>query len=269
MMRKLIWILILFSVVITACQTETKSLRIATTTSTSDSGLMDEILPSFEDQFEVKVEIIAVGTGEALRLGESGDVDVVLVHARSKEDEFVANGYGVNRQDVMYNDFVILGPAENPAEIGMDEDVLMALQKIATTEAMFVSRGDESGTHLREMALWFEAGIEPQGDWYRSVGQGMGAALTIAEEEQAYILSDRGTYLKRMADGLALSLLLEGDPPLQNPYGVIAVNPALNDAIEAELAQQFIDWITSPEIQTAINAYQINGEQLFFANADE
>ena len=269
MMRKVSCLVLLFLLIaLNACQTETRSLRLATTTSTNDSGLMDEILPLFEEQFDVNVELIAVGTGEALRLGESGDVDVVFVHARSKEDEFVANGYGVNRQDVMYNDFVILGPAANPANIAIDEDVTTALQKIAEGDVVFVSRGDESGTHLREMHLWHESGIEPAGAWYQSVGQGMGSALTIAEEQQAYILSDRGTYLKRMADGLELSLLLEGDGRLQNPYGVIAVNPELHDAIEADLAEQFIDWITSPEIQTAINAYQINGEQLFFANAD-
>lgn len=268
MMRKCIGCLLLL-LSLSACQAEaTRVLRLATTTSTHDSGLMDEILPLFEQEFGVEVEVIAVGTGEALRLGESGDVDVVLVHARAKEDEFVANGYGVNRHDVMYNDFVILGPVGNPAGIERDEDVIVALRKIADAEAIFVSRGDGSGTHLREISLWQEVGIEPDGEWYQSVGQGMGSALTIAEERQAYILSDRGTYLKRMADGLDLVLLLEGNGRLKNPYGVIAVNPELHEGIEAELTEQFISWITSPKTQAAIDAYQINGEHLFFSNAN-
>lgn len=266
MIRK-IGLIISLLMSLVACQTKTEPLRIATTTSTNDSGLMDKILPLFEEKYQVEVEIIAVGTGEALRLGESGDVDAVLVHARSKEDVFVADGYGINRQDVMYNDFIILGPASDPAQIAGMADVTAALQKIAQTEAIFVSRGDDSGTHSREMNLWDEARIDPSGAWYQSVGQGMGSALTIAEQQQAYILSDRGTYLKRVADGLDLMILLEDDPPLQNPYGVIAVNPELHEGIEAEMAEKFIAWITSPEIQAEIDTYQINGEQLFFSNA--
>ena len=268
MIRKIIGIG-LFLLSMTACQAEAAPLRMATTTSTQDSGLMDEILPKFEEAYEIKVEVIAVGTGEALKLGESGDVDLVLVHARSKEDEFVANGFGVNRQDVMYNDFVLLGPVDDPANITTLDDAAKALQQIAEVEALFVSRGDESGTHLREMGLWSEVGIvEPEGDWYQSVGQGMGSALTIAEQQQAYIISDRGTYLKRMSEGLDLVVLLEGDARLLNPYGIIAVNPELHEGIEAEAADQFIQWITSSETQTMIDAYRINGEQLFFSNAN-
>ncbi len=266
-MRK--WILLIFLLAsLAACQTQPPKLRIATTTSTNDSGLMDQILPLFEEEYNVEVELIAVGTGEALKLGESGDVDLVLVHARAKEDEFVANGFGVNRQDVMYNDFVILGPANDPANIATLTDINKVLQQIVQSEALFVSRGDGSGTYLREMALWAEAGIEPSGDWYQSVGQGMGAALTIAEQQQAYILSDRGTYLKRMAEGLQLTILFAGNPRLRNPYGVIAVNPALHEGIEAKMATNFINWIISPEVQTAIAAYRINGEQLFFTDDD-
>ena len=263
---KRIALLLLLMSGIVGCQNQPEKFRLATTTTTYDSGLMNEIIPLFEATSGLEVEVIAVGTGEALALGEAGDVDVVLVHARPLEDEFVANGYGVNRQDVMYNDFVLLGPLDDPANIGAAEDVIAAFIRIANRGIPFVSRGDSSGTHLRELALWAEAGIEPSGDWYEAVGQGMGAALTIANEQQAYILSDRGTYLKRM-DGLDLTILFEGDGRLNNPYGIIAVNPDRHPDVNAEAAQKFIEWITSPEIQSAIDAYRINGEQLFFSNA--
>lgn len=254
---------------ITACQETTpRSLVLATTTSTYDSGLLDAILPDFETAYDAEVEVIAVGTGQALALGEAGDVDVLLVHAREREDAFVAEGYGVNRQDVMVNDFVILGPATDPAGIAGLEDVTAALQEIAGSQSIFVSRGDDSGTHFREQALWAATGIEPAGEWYLSVGQGMGGTLTVADQEQAYTLSDRGTYLARWAEGIDLVVLVEGDERLLNPYGVIAVNPERHPSVDAELANAFITWLTSPSTQAVINNFTVGGEQLFFAPVD-
>jgi tungstate transport system substrate-binding protein len=253
--------------VLSMCRQEVGTLRLATTTSTFDSGLLTALLPAFEDEEGVTVDVIAVGTGQALGLGRAGDVDVVLVHARSLEDQFVAEGYGINRQDVMYNDFVLLGPADDPAGISGTSDVTQAFTQIWEAKAPFVSRGDESGTHTRELMLWEAAGLAPEGDWYQEVGQGMGATLTIADELQGYTLSDRGTYIARRAEGLALEVLVEGDERLLNPYGVIAVNPELHKDIAAGLAQDFIDWITSEETQEAINAFRVNGQQLFFGNA--
>lgn len=252
-----------------ACQSQNQpqQLKIATTTSTNDSGLMDYLLPDFEEKFNATVDVIAVGTGQALALGESGDVDAVLVHARPLEDKFVAEGYGINRKDVMHNDFVILGPPADPAGIAGMTDAAEALAKIAAAQAPFVSRGDNSGTHVKEMALWDLAGIEPAGDWYLSVGQGMGATLTVADEQQAYTFSDRGTYLKRLAEGIDLQVMVEGDPLLSNPYGVIMVNPERFPDVNADLAQKFEDWLTSPETQEKIDAYRVNGHQLFFSDA--
>ena len=251
-----------------ACQNqnEPQQLKIATTTSTNDSGLMDYLLPDFEEKYNAKVDVIAVGTGQALALGESGDVDAVLVHARPLEDEFLAEGYGINRKGVMHNDFIVLGPTDDPAGIAGTENVAEAVAQIAAAEAPFVSRGDNSGTHVKEMALWKMAGVEPAGDWYLSVGQGMGATLTMANEQQAYTLSDRGTYLKRLAEGLDLQIMVEGDPLLSNPYGVIMVNPERFPDVNADLAQKFVNWLTSPETQEAIDAYRVNGHQLFFAD---
>lgn len=251
------------------CQSvdESQTLRIATTTTTVDSGLMAVILPVFEEEYNATVELIAVGTGEALALGEAGDVDIVLVHARNLEDAFVDAGYGVNRRDVMYNDFVILGPADDPAGIRGLESAADALAQLAAAEALFVSRGDNSGTHYQELALWAVANIEPQGDWYQSVGQGMGASLTIAENQPAYILSDRGTFIKRKADGLQLEILVEGNDLLANEYGVMAVNPELHENINHALAMAFINWITADETQNAIESYTVEGQQLFYGNA--
>ncbi len=253
------------------CQSEAEPsvLRVATTTSTVDSGLMDVILPNFEEKYNAEVELIAVGTGQALALGEAGDVDIVLVHARKLEDAFVEAGHGINRQDVMYNDFVILGPADDPAGIAGMESAAAALSMIAETETPFVSRGDNSGTHNRELGLWEAAGIEPQGEWYQSVGQGMGASLSIANEQPAYILADRGTFLKRNAEGLDLIILVEGDGLLANKYGVIAVNPELHEGVNIEMANQFIEWLTAVETQDAIEAYTLEGEQLFYRNANQ
>jgi tungstate transport system substrate-binding protein len=244
-------------------------LILATTTSTQDSGLLDVILPDFEEQVGVDVDVIAVGTGQALQLGEDGNADVLLVHARAREDEFMDAGHGVRREDVMYNDFVILGPADDPAGIQGMTNAAEAFQAIADAQATFVSRGDDSGTHTKEKSIWSAAGIEPAGDWYVSAGQGMGEVLTMSNEQQAYTLSDRATYLARLKEGLELSVLVEGDPILFNPYGVIAVNPEKNEAIQIELANQFIDWIISVPTQEMIGQFGVEdfGQSLFIPDS--
>jgi tungstate transport system substrate-binding protein len=236
---------------------ESTKLILATTTSTQDSGLLDYILPEFQDEYNVQVEVIAVGTGQAIALGEDGNADVLLVHARSREDAFMDAGHGVRREDVMYNDFVIVGPASDPAGIQGMKKATRALEEIANAEASFVSRGDDSGTHTKEKAIWAEAGIEPAGDWYISAGQGMGAVLTMADEQQAYTLSDRATYLARTLEGTELEILVEGDPILFNPYGVIAVNPDKNPQINNDLANQFIDWLVSLPTQEMIGEFGV------------
>jgi len=229
-----------------------KKLILATTTSTEDSGLLDYLLPDFEKEAGVKVDVIAVGTGQALTLGEDGNADVLLVHARAKEDEFMAAGHGVRREDVMYNDFVIVCPESDPAGIKGMTGASEAFKKIADANVTFISRGDDSGTHTKEKSIWKAAGIEPQGDWYVSAGQGMGEVLTMADEQQACTLSDRATYLARSKEGLKLVILVEGDKALFNPYGVIAVNPDKNPNIQADLANQFIDWLISLPVQEKI-----------------
>jgi tungstate transport system substrate-binding protein len=245
--------------------TEATPLVLASTTSTQDSGLFDVLIPAFEEAYPLyKVEVIAVGTGEALELGQNKDADVLLVHARAKEETFVADGYGTERRDVMYNDFIIVGPADDPAGIeGMS--VVDALTKLASTESVFVSRGDESGTHTAEKALWGKAAITPAGDWYMSAGQGMGDVLKIASETPGYTMTDRATYLN-LKDSLALEILVEGDTSLFNQYGVIPVVGAANP----EGARAFADWIVSDEGQVVIEAYGIEefGAPLFFPNAE-
>jgi tungstate transport system substrate-binding protein len=243
-------------------------LILATTTSTEDSGLLDYILPDFEEKYDATVDVIAVGTGQALELGTNGDADVVLVHARAKEDAFVEAGDGTQRYDVMYNDFIIVGPADDPAGIKGMTSATEALAKIAESKATFISRGDESGTHTKEKGLWEKAGIAPEGDWYVSAGQGMGEVLTMAAEQQAYTLSDRATYVVRQADGLDLEILVEGDKALFNPYGVIPVNPEKHPDIHAELGQAFADWITSLETQELIASYKVNDQQLFVPDSE-
>ena len=247
-----------------------QELTLATTTSTYDSGLLDAILPDFEQKTGIKVDVVAVGTGQALKLGQSKDADVLLVHAKSREEQFVADGYAPFRKDVMYNDFVILGPSADPAGIKGMTSAADAFRKIADARATFVSRGDNSGTHMKEMAIWQAAGVEPAGDWYESAGQGMGAVLTMANEQQAYTLSDRATYLSRR-DGLDLDILVEGDPMLFNQYGVlpIAQDEAHQNKFAAAMA--FVDWITSPETQQLIAEFgkEQYGQQLFYPNADQ
>ncbi|MBM4431193.1 MAG: extracellular solute-binding protein [Chloroflexi bacterium] len=247
---------------------EVQKLILATTTSTADSGLLDYLLPEFEAQYNAKVEVIAVGTGQAIKTAEQGDADVILVHDRAKEDKFVAEGYGVNRQDVMYNDFVIVGPKEDPASIKGLTDAAAALAKIAAAQAPFASRGDESGTHSKEKTIWAQAGIEPGGDWYFSLGQGMGETLTFANEKGAHALTDRGTYLSRR-EGLELLIVVEGDPILFNPYGVIAVNPEKHPHVKYDLAMKFIEWLTSVETQKKIGEFGIErfGQPLFYPSA--
>lgn len=239
------------------------SLVLATTTSTYDSGLLDYILPDFEETYGVTVDVVAVGTGQALALGESGDADVLLVHARAREDAFVEAGHGLIRYDVMYNDFVIVGPADDPAGVAGMESAPDAFAQIAASETTFVSRGDDSGTHTKEKAIWAAADMEPAGDWYVSAGQGMGAVLGMADEMGGYTLSDRATYLARVAEGLTLEVLVEGDPILFNPYGVIPLNPETHPDIKAELGQAFAIWLVSLETQELIQSFEVNGSQLF------
>lgn len=245
-------------------------LTLATTTSTENSGLLEYLLPAFEDEYNVDVDVVAVGTGQALQLGEDGNADVLMVHARSLEDAFMEAGHGVRREDVMYNDFVIVGPQGDPAGVRGMEDAADAFAQIAEAEAPFVSRGDESGTHTTEKAIWKAAGVEPAGDWYISAGQGMGAVLTMADEEQAYTLSDRATYLARTLEGTELEILVEGDPILFNLYGVIAVNPDKGDHIQHDLANEFIDWLISVPAQEMIGEYGVEefGAPLFTPNSE-
>jgi tungstate transport system substrate-binding protein len=239
-------------------------LRMSTTTSTDNSGLLNVLLPPFEKECRCKVDVIAVGTGKALKLGETGDVDVVLVHARKLEDKFVADGFGVNRRDVMYNDFVILGPAADPAKVKGAKTAAEAFRRIATAQAAFISRGDESGTHQKEKEIWAAASINPAGQWYRSVGQGMGEAIIMATEQRAYTLSDRGTYNFFKHGKTDLAVVFEGEQGLFNPYGVIAVNPKKFPHVKYELAMKFVDFITGPEGQGIIANYKVEGDPVFF-----
>nr|WP_255371342.1 extracellular solute-binding protein [Cupriavidus sp. YR651] len=236
----------------------------ATTTSTENSGLLKYLLPRFEKRTGINVKVIAVGSGKAMKMGEMGDVDVLLVHARKMEDEFVAAGYGVNRRDVMYNDFIVVGPASDPAGIQGGKDVVAGFRKVAGSGSKFISRGDNSGTDVMEKDYWKKAGIEPKGQpWYVNAGLGMGEVLTMAAQMPGYTLSDRATYgAYRAKTGLAI--LLQGDPQMFNPYGVIAVNPAKHPGANYADAMKFVEWMTSKEGQDAIASYKVDGEQLFF-----
>lgn len=245
-------------------------LILATTTSTQDSGLLDVILPDFEQQANVNIDVVAVGTGQALQIGADCNADIVLVHARAREDAFMADGNGSRREDVMYNDFVILGPSSDPAGVKGMMEASTALTMIADAQARFISRGDDSGTHTKELSVWKAAGIEPAGDWYISAGQGMGAVLTMANEQQAYTLSDRATYLARTLAGTELEIMVEGDPVLFNPYGVIVVNPEKCANVDAELANQFVDWLISLPTQELIAAFgqEQFGQSLFMPDSE-
>jgi tungstate transport system substrate-binding protein len=270
LIKKSFQILIIVSLVLafagttaSAQDSEPQRLILATTTSTYDSGLLDYILPDFEATYHARVDVISVGTGQAIALGESGDADVLLVHDRAREDAFVASGNGLIRYDVMYNDFVIVGPSSDPAGIGGMTSATEAFTKIADTGSTFVSRGDQSGTNSKELSIWAAANITPEGDWYISAGQGMGDVLTMTNELQGYTLSDRATYAKRKASGLDLDVLVEGDPILFNPYGVIPLNPDTHPNINAELGQAFALWIISLPTQDLIASYKVEGAQLF------
>lgn len=238
-------------------------LRLATTTSTENSGLLAEFLPPFEAANDCRVDVIAVGTGKAIKLGETGDVDVILVHARSKEDAFVDAGYGVDRRDVMYNDFVILGPETDPAGIMAGRDATAAMAKIAASKSTFVSRGDDSGTHTREKQLWEKAGITPAGDWYLEAGRGMGEVIVMAGERQGYTLSDRGTYIA-YSEKTPLQIVVEGDQGLFNPYGVIMVNPERHPHVKVDMAKKFLDYLTSGQARQLISGFRKDGKQLFY-----
>lgn len=272
---------------------EEKILKMSTTTSTENSGLLDVLLPEFTKDTGIEVKVFAKGTGASIRDGVDGNVDVIFVHAKSREEKFIAEGYGTKRYAVMHNDFVIVGPEKDPAGIKGMTDATMALRKIAEAEAEFVSRGDDSGTHTKEQALWKGTGLPLTtesreivrggkkatlsfqhpgglGEWYLSIGQGMGKVLTYAEEKQAYTLSDRGTYLKYKfgrEQGLDLEILCEGDPALFNPYGVIPVNPKKHPHVKYEWAESFANWLISPKAQAMIANYKIEGKQAFFPDA--
>jgi tungstate transport system substrate-binding protein len=268
-----------------------KVLTMSTTTSTQASGLLDVLLPELAKDTGIQVKVIAKGTGAAIRDGMDGNVDVIFVHAKSREEQFVADGYGTRRYAVMHNDFVVLGPVDDPAGVKGMTDAPAALKKIAAAGAVFVSRGDDSGTHTKEQALWQASGVKldkvtrtivkkgkekevsfvaPEGAWYMSIGQGMGKSLTFAEEKQAYILTDRGTYLKYKLGrdaGLDLALLVEGDDDLYNPYGVIPINPEKYGHVKYDLAKTFAEWLVSPTGQGLIAGYKLLGRQLFYPDA--
>lgn len=280
MIRRLmqVAIVLLFVALAVGCGPgEPEVLRLATTTSTADSGLLDAILPAFEEEHNAQVDVVAVGTGQAIELGEAGDADVLLVHARSREDAFLAEGHGTARYDVMYNDFVIVGPPADPAGVEGMATAAEALAAIATAGASFASRGDDSGTHTKELSLWDAAGITPDPAWYASLGQGMGETLTYANEQAAYTLTDRGTFLAQQANLPDLAVMVggtsiaeNGDPTLLNPYGVLLVNPDKGENIQDELAQDFADWLTSVETQETISEFGIDsfGQPLFYPDSE-
>ena len=253
-----------------SARAQDRSILVASTTSTQDSGLYGYLLPIVRQSTGIEVKVLAQGTGQALDTARRCDADVVFVHARSAEEKFLAEGYGVKRYPVMYNDFVLIGPKSDPAGI-RGKDITTALHMIKVKAAPFISRGDRSGTNITELALWKEAGIEIENDkglWYKEIGQGMGAALNMASASNAYVLSDRGTWLAFQNRG-DLAILVEGDKRLFNQYGVMLVSPARCPSVKKELGQQFIDWLVSPEGQNVIAGYRINGQQLFYPNAND
>ena len=243
-------------------------ITVASTTSTENSGLFRHILPMFQEVTGIEVRVVSQGTGQALETGRRGDADIVFVHARAQEEQFVAEGYGVQRFDVMYNDFVIVGPNDDPAGLRDTTDAAAAMAAIAGAGASFASRGDDSGTHVAEKNLWAAAGVEPAGGWYLSTGSGMGATLNTAAQVPAYALTDRGTWLSFENRG-PLEIVFEGDSVLFNPYGIILVNPDRHSHVKAEQGQAFIEWIISDEGQDAIASFTLDGEQLFFPSVNK
>ena len=272
-MRKVpMWLLsaaLLAASLTTAAGAAERFITVASTPSTKNSGLFDHIVPLFEKKTGIQVRVVAVGTGQAIRLARNGDADVLFVHHRPSEEKFVADGFGVQRFGVMYNDFVIAGPKDDPARIAGMRDAAKALKKIAGARAPFVSRGDDSGTHKKELALWRAAGVDTaraSGTWYRETGSGMGATLNTASAMQGYALADRGTWLS-FKNRAGLRVLVEGDTRLFNPYGVILVNPKRHPHVKADLGREFIAWLISPEGQAAIGVFRVNGQVLFKPNA--
>lgn len=251
---------------LTGTAVSAENLKLAVTTSFHNSGLSDILLPAIAEDTGIDVQLLVVGTGQALRLGEAGDVDAILVHSRASEEAFIAGGYGTHRREIMYNDFVFIGPNSDPAAISEATTAADALARIAQTEAVFVSRGDDSGTHKKELSLWDAAEIARAGDWYRPVGAGMGAALNTAAGMDAYILADRASWLN-FGNKADLALLFAGDPVLFNQYAYIPVDPALHGHVKNDLALQLEDWLTGERAATLINGYTINGETLFTFNA--
>ena len=250
---------------------EDNSIVVASTTSTQDSGLFDYLLPIYKQKTGTTVKVVAQGTGQALDTGRRCDADVVFVHAKSQEEKFVQDGYSTKRNPVMYNDFVLIGPKSDPAHVAGTKDVAQALHKILDAKAPFISRGDRSGTHSAELKLWSDAGVDIQkqrGDWYKSIGQGMGAALNTAKASEAYTLSDRGTWIhfKNRGD---LQIAVEGDKRMFNQYGVMLVNPAKCPNVKAKLGEEFVDWLISPEGQKTIANYKVDGQQLFYPDAND
>ena len=261
----------LFALAAGPVQAQDRFITVASTTSTEQSGLFGFLLPIFEKESGIKVRVVALGTGQALDLARRGDADVVFVHAKAAEEKFLAEGHGVKRYPVMYNDFVLIGPKSDPAIVAGGKDIVEALKKIRSAQAPFVSRGDKSGTHMAELDLWKASGVEleqAKGPWYRDTGQGMGPALNTAASMNAYLLADRATWLAFRNRG-ELAILVEGDRRLYNQYGVILVNPDKHPTVKKDLGQKFIDWVISPAGQKAIADYKINGEQLFFPNAGQ
>jgi tungstate transport system substrate-binding protein len=268
LMRVFLALALCFSLSIRA---QERFITVSSTTSTEESGLFKYMLPIFQKKAGFQVRVVAVGTGQALDIGRRGDADVVFVHAKPLEEKFLAEGHGVKRFDVMYNDFVLIGPKSDPAKVAGTKDITVALQKIKAAQAPFVSRGDKSGTHFAELSLWKLAGIDiarDKGPWYRDTGQGMGPALNSASGMNAYILSDRGTWLSFKNRG-ELAIAVERDSRLFNQYGIMLVNPSKHPNVKVEMGQAFVDWVISPEGQKTIADYKIGGEQLFFPNAVE
>jgi tungstate transport system substrate-binding protein len=247
-------------------KSESRSITIASTTSTQNSGLFDWLLPQFTKETGIDVQVVAVGTGQAIRIAANGDADLLLVHHEPSERKFVADGLGLARHPIMHNDFVLVGPVTDPAGIRGLSDITMALRRIGETEQVFVSRGDDSGTHKKELELWSASGFDPRpasGSWYREAGSGMGATLNTASAMGAYTLSDRATWVS-FGNKAGMEILLEGDPPLNNPYAAIVVNPERHPHVRAKDAQAFVDWLTSARGQAAIAAFRVDGQQLFF-----
>ncbi|MEX2524665.1 MAG: substrate-binding domain-containing protein [Gammaproteobacteria bacterium] len=265
-MKRIQVVLLFLLVAFTLAAPAQERLRLATTTSTENSGLLTVLNPPFEKQYGIKVDVIAVGTGKALRLARNGDVDMVLVHAPEAELKFVNEGYGIDRQPVMHNDFVLLGPPSDPAGVRQADVPSTAMEKIAGSTAGFISRGDDSGTHKKELALWAAAGIEPGGGWYLAAGQGMGAALKISDDKQAYTLADRGTYLA-YKDKIDLVVVFQGAEELFNPYHIILVNPGKHPHVKHERAQHYSDFIRSDKGQAIIGGFRVSEEQLFHPDA--